>query len=365
MRLICPNCTAQYEVDASMIPDEGRDVQCSNCGHTWYELAPAKETLVEQVDPAPQVDPEPWESPEAEPVAEAAPEPEPEPEFEPEPEYVPEPEPEEEPEPEFEPEPEEEPEYQPEPEPEVVAKESEPDEDSAVWTAEPESDWERDEAPEPVATSAPEEKDDDEDDDQDDSWDWPETRLVSPAEAAGVPHGKPANLRRPADVAAMDLLREEAEREISRRKSSTPSTLEVQTDFTLAAPEEEETPSRALKARMARLDTRDAIDEAESEYVEPRRELLPDMDEINSTLGPTAGESTRHARTPEQEIEHRKGFRLGFVASVGIAALMVISYVWAPTIASVVPGTENALIGYVDTANAARDALDALFGGGA
>jgi hypothetical protein len=104
--------------------------------------------------------------------------------------------------------------------------------------------------------------------------------------------------------------------------------------------------------------------EAESDYVEPRRELLPDMDEINSTLRPGTGENTRHARTPEQEIEHRKGFRLGFVASVGIAAVLVIAYVWAPTIAAAVPGTESLLISYVDAANAARDALDTLFGGG-
>jgi len=36
MRLICPNCEAQYEIDPGLIPSEGRDVQCSNCGHTWF-----------------------------------------------------------------------------------------------------------------------------------------------------------------------------------------------------------------------------------------------------------------------------------------------------------------------------------------
>lgn len=37
MRLICPGCAAQYEVHAAAIPPEGRDVQCSNCGHTWFQ----------------------------------------------------------------------------------------------------------------------------------------------------------------------------------------------------------------------------------------------------------------------------------------------------------------------------------------
>ena len=40
MRLLCPNCDAEYEVDASVIPDNGRDVQCSNCGHAWFQLPP-------------------------------------------------------------------------------------------------------------------------------------------------------------------------------------------------------------------------------------------------------------------------------------------------------------------------------------
>lgn len=324
MRLICPNCTAQYEVDATMIPDEGRDVQCSNCGHTWYELAPqAKEALAP--DAAPDVDPEPWETPEVE--ADGDPEIAPGPELEPEPEF--------------------------EPASEIMSEAPEP---------EVEEPWEAEREPEPT----PEPEDDEDDDDQDDSWDWPETRLLSPAEDPDTPVGaKLSNMRRPADVAALDLLREEAEREISRRKPSTTSSLEVQTDFSLDAPAEEETPSRALKARMARLNTRDALAEAEDEYVEPRRELLPDMDEINSTLRPGGDRDTRHARSPDEELLHRKGFRIGFVASVGIAAVMVIAYAWAPSIASALPPTEGALISYVDVANSARDALDTLFGGGA
>ena len=37
MRLICPNCDAQYKVADDAIPEGGRDVQCSSCAHTWYQ----------------------------------------------------------------------------------------------------------------------------------------------------------------------------------------------------------------------------------------------------------------------------------------------------------------------------------------
>ncbi|MCV3272174.1 zinc-ribbon domain-containing protein [Roseobacter sinensis] len=40
MRLICPNCDAQYEVPDDVMPPEGRDVQCSNCGQTWFQVHP-------------------------------------------------------------------------------------------------------------------------------------------------------------------------------------------------------------------------------------------------------------------------------------------------------------------------------------
>lgn len=44
MRLQCPNCDAEYEVGTSAIPFEGRDVQCSNCGHGWFQAHPDFET---------------------------------------------------------------------------------------------------------------------------------------------------------------------------------------------------------------------------------------------------------------------------------------------------------------------------------
>lgn len=57
MRLICPNCDAEYEVAASAIPDSGRDVQCSNCGHAWFQHHPDREA--EQIAESSVYDPPP------------------------------------------------------------------------------------------------------------------------------------------------------------------------------------------------------------------------------------------------------------------------------------------------------------------
>jgi predicted Zn finger-like uncharacterized protein len=40
MRLVCPNCSAQYEVDSSLLPDDGTEVQCSACSHVWFQTGP-------------------------------------------------------------------------------------------------------------------------------------------------------------------------------------------------------------------------------------------------------------------------------------------------------------------------------------
>ena len=37
MRIVCPRCVAQYEVDESAIPQAGREVQCANCENIWFQ----------------------------------------------------------------------------------------------------------------------------------------------------------------------------------------------------------------------------------------------------------------------------------------------------------------------------------------
>lgn len=43
MRLVCPSCGSQYDVDVSLFPEEGREVQCSNCENVWVQYPVAEE----------------------------------------------------------------------------------------------------------------------------------------------------------------------------------------------------------------------------------------------------------------------------------------------------------------------------------
>ncbi len=36
MIITCPNCNKQFKIDNSLIPVEGRDLQCGSCNHIWF-----------------------------------------------------------------------------------------------------------------------------------------------------------------------------------------------------------------------------------------------------------------------------------------------------------------------------------------
>ena len=36
MIITCPNCNKKFKIDISLIPDEGRDLQCGSCNHVWF-----------------------------------------------------------------------------------------------------------------------------------------------------------------------------------------------------------------------------------------------------------------------------------------------------------------------------------------
>ncbi|MEI2808332.1 MAG: zinc-ribbon domain-containing protein [Albidovulum sp.] len=271
MRLICPSCGAQYEVDESVIPDGGRDVQCSNCGHAWFQRS-ARQLSDEDAAPA-----------EAEPPAPAAAAPAPA-------EAMPEP--------------------------------------SAAWA-------EHDEEPEAPAEEAPEE--------------------------APVPE----RARRTLDDAVRNVLREEAEREAQARVAEG-GPVEIQPDLGLAAAVGGAAAGgrggEAPQDRVAKVGG-DAQDYDEDALVSraARRELLPDIEEINSTLRATSERGGEAAAfdAPETLARRRSGFRMGFSTALLAAAVLLGVYVLAPTLARTLPALEPALSLYVKAIDTGRQWLDA------
>lgn len=42
----CPSCTAQFRVPAHVVPQGGRDLRCSSCGHVWHYVDPLVQSLM-------------------------------------------------------------------------------------------------------------------------------------------------------------------------------------------------------------------------------------------------------------------------------------------------------------------------------
>ena len=234
MRLICPNCGAQYEVADDVIPSEGRDVQCSNCGHTWFEnrgASDVKDDLSDTPDaPSAQID------------------------------------------------------------------------DTAGWV---------EDAPAP-APAAPE--------------------------------------RQELDPAIADILREEAAREAEARKREAEAAVESQPDLGLDAAEPApDQRSQEAQRRMSSLNGEDVVAPAMAATAASRRELLPDIEEINSSLRSEAERGTP-ADNAVQEVataKKRRGFRLGFFGVLTILAILTLAYIFAPQISEMVPALTDMMTSYV------------------
>ena len=65
MRLTCPSCASEYDVDASAIGDRGRMVRCANCEAEWFQAPAAGDVAAAPPPPpAPSVAPERAPAPE-------------------------------------------------------------------------------------------------------------------------------------------------------------------------------------------------------------------------------------------------------------------------------------------------------------
>ena len=293
MRLTCPNCEAQYEVPDDVIPSEGRDVQCSNCGDTWYQAhsSSAQTAAAESpAEPAAPQDQQPQQD-----------------EVEPEPEF----------------------------------DEAEPDEDVDDTTPAP--------APEPAYESEPiaETEDDYEEDEA----------LNTPPPASGIARGM--------DPSVSGILQEEAEREAQLRAAETAG-VETQPDLGLESTDGDEASRQARQARnrMARMKGENPALLAAAESGS-RRGLLPDIEEINSTLRAGSDPVARPDHlTAEQEPARRKsGFSRGFAIALLLVLGLVMIYTNAPKIAETLPQADPYLSSYVAMVDQARLWLDSTVKG--
>jgi len=338
MRLVCPNCDAEYEVDDDAIPEAGRDVQCSNCGHAWFQLSPRIEAEAE---------------------AEAA-------VFDPPPDFA-------------------------IPEPPLRPSSPAPRDPARRVTAE-------DLTPAAASVADPDPA-------------MPGPTVATPAVAGQTIPGVPVRISpapempdadapdavlasftplapRTIDDSVLAVLREEAERETAARRDDASRRIEIQTEMPLSAPQApaagpEQRGAARYIARMKGLDPdpsetglsarsiplADAPTAAAPAPDAPRpsarRDLLPDIEEINSTLRASndrndAAASGSRGAAPRNAAHAtpRKGFRNGFVLMLLVAVLLVAPYALAPRLAAQFPQTSDALGGYVATVDAARLWLD-------
>ncbi|QDC11016.1 hypothetical protein FHY55_18045 [Oceanicola sp. D3] len=291
MRLVCPNCGAQYNVDDGAIPEAGRDVQCSSCGHGWFQ--------------------KPEGSGEAPSLATR------------------------------------------------IASQPGPKRETTK-----------------IATGGPD-------------------QASREAAASGAPEQRTG--RRALDTAVMDVLREEAEREKAARAAESaqqpqppaqPEPIPVPEPAPAPAPaaeapapaepeqaapqpapepapapkpEERQVASETHKAKIRGENPVVAVAALSGRAVQ-RKEMLPDIEQINSTLRASADPSRAAEEAgAADEAEKRKakrGFRIGFglVAVLALAATLI--YTQSPRIAAAVPAVEGPLTSYVAAVNDGRRWLD-------
>lgn len=271
MRLVCPSCEAKYEVPDDAIPDAGRDVQCANCGHGWFQA---------RAKPAPKAPPIP-------PVAEKP-----------------------------------------------KAESEKPQRPAA-----------------PVAEASVARPD-------------PERRLSFGAgpDGAGdadVPREPPARVP---NEKVLAILREEAEREAKARREKT--RLLDEPAMPVSASTEQERPKPPAKPPAPPPRPPAPPPEPEIELkVAARRDLLPDVEEIKSTLKPSEVEEPEFVDGSHADYDRTEGgrpFRAGFLSVITLAILAASVYISTPWLSAKVPALAGPLASYVEAVDDLRLALDGL-----
>jgi predicted Zn finger-like uncharacterized protein len=261
MRIVCPNCEAQYEVPDDVMPIDGRDVQCSNCSETWFQHhpdAPEDETG-DRGKAAGQADEDAAPSDTGK-KGEAKAKPNPVP-------------------------------------PPIVGFEPAP-------------------APKPPADGS-----------------GPKRRQLDP------------------DVA--DVLRTEAELEKQARRKQGSEILESQPDLGLQDAEPSKRTEQESKVLSKQRDDQGAEDTAtalaDDGIPTSRRDHLPDIEQINSTLRSNSSRSPDGdaGQTGQIEAQEARSSRTGFSLVLLLVAVLVLVYVFAEPLAETVPQLQPMLQSYV------------------
>lgn len=200
----------------------------------------------------------------------------------------------------------------------------------------------------------------------DTSSDRPDDIAAPPASDAPAtePDAATRPVRRAIDPEVADILRQEAAREERLRRGAA-SPVETQSEMSLAEEPDADNRARRRAEREQLDDAQDAFDVADRSHVHhgARRDLLPDIEVINSTLRATGDRSTSEADASDIETlntgpRRRRGVRIGFIVVLAIAALGAAVYSNADRVAEMLPQAAPWVDQFVTTVNSARFWLD-------
>lgn len=319
MRLVCPNCGAQYEVDDRVMPEMGRDVQCSNCGHAWFHTPPQPSTATSDDAAAPKIEiPAPAPS-----SASAKPDPD------------------------------------PTPEPALDTKADSGDTDGKDAPEEnveaaPKTEDQDETGAQSTEDAGPSEEERDKSAESDEDGDEDDSSDDSPMPAAALP-------RKEVSEEVKQILQEEAEQELRAREAESEG-LETQPDLGLDAALDDNDEELAERIRRMKADE-ETVEEEIQEKDLKSRDMLPDIEEINSTLdAPGDAEEAKIVLDPATSTATSggTGFRRGFSLAILLAILLVCLYVLAPQIAQRFPGTQGMLEQYTALGDSARIWLEGV-----
>jgi hypothetical protein len=160
---------------------------------------------------------------------------------------------------------------------------------------------------------------------------------------------------------AAAVLREEAAREEAARRAESARPVEVQTDLGLEAhmqPEQQR--AEETRRRMARLKGEPAPPTTAPITAQPpaRRDLFPDIEEINSTLRSTADRTAEAMVIYPEDVDQRRGRWVGFSTVLVIFGILAAIYAFAPAVIRTVPQSTAVVTRYVEIVDDGRLWLD-------